>query len=481
MTPTSFWWENGKAPAFFSTARYSGMSVGVPGTPATWAEALEKYGTISLAAALGPAIQVASRGFVVDQVFHDQIQSNAQAFHDVPSSAALYLKPDGTPIDVGTTFRNLDLAKTYARIAHLGLKGFYRGAVADAIVDTVQHPPVTPTATPGWWHPGVMTMRDLHNYVAPERAPTHVSYRGADVYSMGPPSSGGSTAGEALNILAGYDLSAMPRAEALHYYLEASRYSYADRNEYLGDPDFVAVPLNGLLSPAYAATRRSLITGFAADPPVVKPGDPWPFNGGSGASVQMSSAESEPGQTTHLSVVDRAGNAVSYTFTIEQIGGSGMVVPGFGFLLNNELTDFNYDSTGTANQVEGGKRPRSSMSPTIVLRNGKPFLVLGSPGGATIITTVLQMLVNRLDFAMDLPQALASPRASQRNSTTTQAEQAFIDTYGAALVARKQAFSPTTEIGAAAAIEFLGGGKVLAAAEPVRRGGGSALVESPAP
>jgi gamma-glutamyltranspeptidase/glutathione hydrolase len=480
MTPTSFWWENGKAPASFSTARYSGMSVGVPGTPATWAEALEKYGTISLAAALGPAMQVASRGFVVDQVFHDQIQSNVQAFRDVPSSAALYLKPDGTPIDVGTTFRNLDLAKTYARIAHLGLKGFYRGAVADAIVNTVQHPPVTPTATPGWWHPGVMTMRDLHNYVAPERAATHVSYRGADVYSMGPPSSGGSTIGEALNILSGYDLSAMPREEALHYYLEASRYSYADRNKYLADPEYVAVPLTGLLSPAYAATRRALITPTAANPPVVAPGDPYPFNGG-GGSVTLSSSESEPGQTTHLSVVDRAGNAVSYTFTIEQIGGAGIVVPGFGFLLNNELTDFNYDSTGTANQVEGGKRPRSSMSPTIVLRNGKPFLVLGSPGGATIITTVLQMLVNRLDFAMDLPQALAAPRASQRNSTTTQAEQAFIDTYGRALVARGQAFSSTSEIGAATGIEFLGGGKVLAAAEPVRRGGGSALVESPAP
>jgi gamma-glutamyltranspeptidase/glutathione hydrolase len=479
MTPTSFMWDNGKAPAF-TVARYSGMSVGVPGTPATWGEALEKYGTFSLAQALAPGIALARNGFVVDQVFHDQIASNQQAFRDVPSSAALYLKPDGTTLDVGATFRNPDLASTYERIAHLGLKGFYRGAVADAIVNTVQYPPVTANATPGWWHPGVMTMRDLHNYVAPERAPTHVNYRGADVYSMGPPSSGGSTVGEALNILEGYDLASLPRDEALHYYLEASRYSYADRNKYLADPDYVDVPLQGLLSKEYAATRRALITGTAATSPVA-PGDPWPYNGGGTATVKVASSEGEPGQTTHLSVIDRNGNAVSYTFTIEQIGGAGVVVPGFGFLLNNELTDFNYDSTGTANQVEGGKRPRSSMSPTIVLKNGKPFLVLGSPGGATIITTVLQMLVNRLDFGMTLPEALAASRASQRNSATTQAEQAFIDTYVAALAARGHKFSPTPEIGAAAAIERLAGGGLIAAAEPVRRGGGSALVESPAP
>lgn len=172
---------------------------------------------------------------------------------------------------------------------------------------------------------------------------------------------------------------------------------------------------------------------------------------------------------------------MSYTFTIEQIGGAGMVVPGFGFLLNNELTDFNYDSTGTANQVEGRRRPRSSMSPTIVLEDGKPFLVLGSPGGATIVTTVLQMLVNRLDFGMTLPDAIAAPRASQRNSSSTQAEPAFINTWDALLGARGQTFNSTPEIGAATGIEFLGGGKVLAAAEPVRRGGGSALVESSSP
>src|SRR3954449_6146020 len=303
MTPTSFMWDNGKAPAF-TVARYSGMSVGVPGTPATWGEALEKYGTFSLAQTLAPGIALARNGFAVDQVFHDQIAGNQQAFRDVPSSAALYLKPDGTPLDVGTVFRNSDLAGTYERIAHLGLKGFYRGAVADAIVNTVQNPPVTTTATPGWWHPGVMTMRDLHDYVAPERAPTHVTYHGADVYGMGPPSSGGSTVGEALNILEPYNLGMLPRDQALHYYLEASRYAYADRNQYLADPDYVNVPLKGLLSKDYAATRRALIKETAATSPVGW-GDPWPYNGGGGsASVNVSASEGEPGQTTHLSVVD---------------------------------------------------------------------------------------------------------------------------------------------------------------------------------
>jgi gamma-glutamyltranspeptidase / glutathione hydrolase len=458
MTPTSFW-ENG-VPLPFNDARYSGLSVGVPGTVQGWADALEKYGTRSLTQVLAPAIHTAEHGFVIDQTFFDQTNSNRDFFDDIPATAALYLDPDGTPRDVGTVFTNPDLAKTYKRIAHLGPKGFYRGAVADALVETVQHPPVAPTAN-HTWRPGVITMRDLHTYVAPERAPTHVTYRGHDVYSMGPPSSGGSTVGEALNILEGYDLASMPREEALHYYLEASRYSFADRNAYLADPDYFDVPLEQLLSKEYAAERRALIKPTAASPPVVAPGNPTET-------------------TTHLTTSDKWGNVVSYTYTIESTGGSGLVVPGWGFLLNNELTDFNFDSTTHPNRVEGGKRPRSSMSPTIVLKGGKPFLALGSPGGSMIITTVLQLLVDRLDLGLTLPQAIADPRASQRNTATTSAEPAFLAGPDvAALRARGHAFSTTAEIGAATGIEFLPGGGVLAAAEPVRRGGGSAMVESP--
>jgi gamma-glutamyltranspeptidase / glutathione hydrolase len=462
MQPTSFW-ENG-VPLPFSSARYSGLSVGVPGTVETWDEALEKFGTMSLKEVLAPAIHVARHGYVIDQVWFDQVQANSDWFDDIPASAALFLDPDGTPRDVGTVFTNPALAATYERIAHLGAKGFYRGKVADALVETVQHPPVGPTAN-HVWRPGVITMRDLHTYTAPERAPTHVNYRGLDVWSMGPPSSGGSTVGEALNILEGYDLASMPREEAQHYFLEASRYAFADRNAYLADPDYFDVPLSGLLSEEYAASRRALITATAA-PGAVPPGDPYPYEG----------AET----TTHLTTSDTAGNVVSYTFTIESTGGSGLVVPGHGFLLNNELTDFNFDSTTHPNRVEGGKRPRSSMAPTIVTKAGAPFLALGSPGGATIITTVLQLLVERVDLGLTLPQAIAAPRASQRNSATTGAEPAFLSTpERTALEARGHRFTNAGEIGAAAAIEFLPGGGVLAAAEPVRRGGGSAMTERP--
>ena len=473
MTPTSFW-ENG-APLPFNDARWSGMSVGVPGTLATWQEALEKYGTITLADALQPGIRVARDGFVVDQTFFDQTQQAVSYLDDIPTTAALFLDPDGTPHDVGTVFHNPDLARAYERIAHLGSKGLYRGAIADAIVDTVQHPSPAPTAD-HVWRPGVMTMRDLHDYVAPEREPTHVSYRGLDVYSMGPPSSGGSTVGEALNILEGYNLASMTREQAFHYFLEASRYSFADRNAYLADPAYFDVPLSGLLSKDYAATRRALITPTAATSPVA-PGGPYPFVTGE-ASATATQSET----TTHLVTSDKWGNVVSYTFTIESTGGSGLVVPGWGFLLNNELTDFNYDSTTHPNRVEGGKRPRSSMSPTIVLRNGEPFLALGSPGGSTIITTVLQILFDRLDQGMTLPQAIADPRASQRNTSTTSAEPAFLSsTLRTLLEGRGHSFTNGGEIGAATGIEFLPGQTVLAAAEPVRRGVGSALVENPAP
>jgi gamma-glutamyltranspeptidase/glutathione hydrolase len=478
MRPDSFW-ENGK-PLLFNDARFSGLSVGVPGTVATWDEALSRYGTISVADALQPAIRVARNGFVVDQTFFDQTQQNADYFDDVPSTAALYLDSDGTPHDVGTVFRNPDLARTYERIARLGPKGFYRGAVADALVETVQHPPISQTAN-HTWRAGLMTIRDLRAYVAPERAPTRVGYRGLDVYSMGPPSSGGSTVGEALNILEGYPLSTLTREAALHYYLEASRFSFADRNAFLADPAYFDVPLSGLLSDGFAGTRRGLITGTAATSPV-QPGDPYPFNGGGSAATAAMSTDTQPRTTTHITTADRWGNVVSYTFTIESTGGAGMVVPGFGFLANNELTDFNFDSLTHPNRVEGGKRPRSSMSPTIVLRDGNPFLAVGSPGGSTIITTVLQILVDRVDFGLTLPQAIADPRLSQRNTSTTQVEPAFLTTPEAtALSARGHVFSTTPEIGAATGIEFLGGGQLLAAAEPVRRGGGSAMVVSPSP
>jgi gamma-glutamyltranspeptidase/glutathione hydrolase len=475
MRPDSFF-ENG-APLPFNDARYSGLSVGVPGTVLGWSEALKRYGTISMADALAPAIKIARDGFVVDQVFFDQTQANRPWFDDITSTAALFLDPDGTPRDVGTIFRNPDLARTYELLAARGHKGFYRNELAAAIAATVQHPPLAPGAD-HVWRPGLMTVDDLRAYKAPRRAATHVTYRGLDVYGMGPPSSGGSTVGEALNILEAYPLSSIAREQALHYFLEASRYSFADRGAYLGDPDFFDVPLRGLLSKEFAATRRALITERAATSPVA-PGDPYPFNGKPGKG-QASVTSTIPGSTTHLTVSDRRGNVVSYTYTIESTGGAGLVVPGYGFLLNNELTDFNFDSTTHPNSPAGGKRPRSSMAPTIVLKNRKPFLAVGSPGGSMIITTVLQILLDRIDLGMTLPQAIADPRASQRNTAATAAEPTFRTSWESTLALRGHSFTTTAEIGAATGIEFLPGGGVVAAAEPTRRGGGSAMVEAPA-
>jgi gamma-glutamyltranspeptidase / glutathione hydrolase len=302
---------------------------------------------------------------------------------------------------------------------------------------------------------------------------------------MGPPSSGGSTVGEALNILEGFDMSTPDRALALHRYLEATRLAYADRNRWVGDPDFVQVPLDGLLSKDFATERRCLIGPKAASSPVA-PGDPFPpYDTTCNSSAGAKPAGDEGTSTNHLTVVDRDGNVVSYTSTIEQIAGTAIAVPGWGFLLNNELTDFDPappSASPDPNLPAGGKRPRSSMSPTVVLQDGQPKLAVGSPGGATIITTVLQILLNRFDFGMSLPEAIAAPRASQRNATQTEAEQGFIDAYGNELSSPSrfgQSFRLNPEIGAATGVEFLPNGDLQAAAEPVRRGGGDAEVVCP--
>src|SRR4051794_22209770 len=416
----------------FLQQRVSGMSVGVPGTLRAWQSVLREFGTTSLRRALKPGIKTARRGFVVDQTFFDQTDAAKAIFADFPATAALYLDPDGTPRDVGSVIRNRDLAATYRLIARRGPRAFYRGALARDIVSTVTHPPERPGAA-RVVRPGVMTLDDLARYHTVDRAPTAISYRGLDVFGMGPPSSGGSTVGESLNILEGFDLGALPRDEALHLYLEATRFAYADRGAFLGDPAFVSVPLAGLLSDSFAAERRALIDPDHAATSPVPPGNP---NDDPKPVADNSASATRVGSTTNLTVTDRFGNVVEYTFTIEQTGGNGMVVPGGGFLLNNELTDFNLNtdpspapgvSPPSANQLMGGKRPRSSISPTIVLRDDRPFLALGSPGGATIITTVLQILVNRLDFGMTLPDAIAEPRVSQRNAAKSDAEQAFLD------------------------------------------------------
>ncbi len=314
-------------------------------------------------------------------------------------------------------------------------------------------------------------------------------YRGLDVYSMRPPSSGGSTVGEALNILSGWPIGSEGRARALFHYLEASRLAFADRNAYVGDSDYVPVPVSGLLDKSFAATRRCLVHDTALQSPVA-PGDPFrPYTSSCRAKPAAASPVREGTSTNHLVTTDRWGNVVSYTNTIEQLAGSGITVPGYGFLLNNEMTDFDFSPPAPGaydpNLAAPGKRPRSSMSPTIVMRHGRPWLAVGSPGGATIITTVLQTLVNRIDFDMPLPKAIATPRASQENAGASLVERQFAGApYGRVLRKRYgETFSvaqpPDDVIGFVNALEFLRPRLVEAATEPTRLGGGTAFVVHP--
>jgi gamma-glutamyltranspeptidase / glutathione hydrolase len=466
----------------FAEAVTSGLSVGVPGTPATWELALDRWGSIDLKQALRPAAQLAQQGFVVDETFQQQTTANADRFAAFTSTRELFL-PGGARPEVGSVLRNPDLARTYTLLGALGTDYLYEGRLGQDIVATVLQPPVDPESTLNV-RPGLMRLPDLDEYRALLREPTLIDYRGLTVAGMAPPSSGGSTVGEALNILEGSDLAGLDRSEALHRYLEATALAFADRNRYVGDPAFVDVPLNELLSQGFADERACLIEPDAATKPLA-PGSPDGAYAPCAAAVAgaASGGAAQAGSTTHLTTWDRWGNVVSYTLTIEQIGGSGIVVPNRGFLLNNELTDFNFTPTqGDPNLPAPGKRPRSSMSPTIVLDDGVPVLAIGSPGGSMIITTVTQTLINRLDFGMPLLVAVAAPRASQRNTAAVSAEQAFLDTWRAALAARGHAFTaPVAEIGAVTAIERRDDGQLVAVAEPVRRGGGDAGVVLPKP
>jgi gamma-glutamyltranspeptidase/glutathione hydrolase len=472
----------------------SGVSVGVPGTPATWERALERWGKFSLKKALEPAIEVAERGFVVDDTFRQQTADNQKRFEAFTSTKNLYLHGGNLP-EVGSVFKNPDLADTYRLLADKGMDAFYNGPLAKEIAKTVQKPPVDLTIPADKRLPvpvGSMTEEDLEHYKAVDQDPTHVNYRGYDVYGMAPSSSGGTTVGESLNILDVFDLPALKKDQpaVLHHYLEASALAFADRAKYVGDPAFVKVPTKALTDPIFGKERACELDPAHAAAKPVQPGDVASYDGTCPVkpAALADEKDTENISTTNMTVSDKWGNVVEYTLTIEQTGGSGMVVPGRGFLLNNELTDFTavYDPADP-NRIEPGKRPRSSMSPTILLEDGQPFLALGSPGGSTIITTVLQTLVNRIDLGMSIPDAIAAPRASQRNTEKVTAEPAFIDKYGSALTSRfghiltpsGDSFSSASEIGAATAIEFLKDGRTLAASEPVRRGGGSAMVVRP--
>ncbi len=376
-------------------SRYSHLAVGVPGTVAGLALALEKYGTISLKEAMAPAIKLAAEGFVVTPRFSDGLKEKQEMLKKWPSSAKIFYKSDGTTYEPGEVFVQKELAATLQRIADKGAKEFYEGETAKLLVAEMAG------------HGGLITMDDMKNYAPTIRQPVHGSYRGYDIYSMSPPSSGGVHVVQILNILEGYPIAVHGHnsAQTIHLMAEAMKRAYADRSFYLGDADFVEVPLKGLISKDYAAQIRDGIDTRKATPSsTIAPGKPQSY---------------ESNETTHFSIVDKFGNAVSNTYTINFSYGSGIVVEGAGFLLNNEMDDFSAKPGvpnaygllgGEANKVEPNKRMLSSMSPTIVKDQGKNFLVTGSPGGSRIITTTLQVIMNVIDHGLNIQSAVAAPR-----------------------------------------------------------------------
>ena len=467
---------------FFPDRISSGLAVGVPGTPLNWETALTRYGTLSLAEALTPAIELAESGFTVDATFRRQVARNQQRFAAFASTAALYL-PAGQPPAVGSHISNPDMARAYRLLASQGSNSFYRGPLAEAIVNTVQAPPVV--ENPGFSvYGGGMELGDLDRYVVRVRPPIVSQYRGYRLYGMGLPSSGGLTVAAVLDLLEDYDLGSMERAQAMHHIIEAERLAFCDRNAFLGDPEYVDVPVAGLRHPDYIDTRRQQLPPQAAAP-CTRPGNPLPYQSDPSPSltavVPVADLTSGPDgfSTTHLVTADRWGNVVSYTLTLESTGGSGMVVPGYGFILNNELTDF-APIAPHPNAAEPGKRPLSSMAPTIALAPDGRILAWGSPGGSTIITTGIGIATELIDFDQSLADAIAAPRFSQRNGTNTLVEPSLSkSSIAESLKALGHQLREIEELGAATGLERWPNGSVRAVAEPMRRGGGAAAVVRP--
>lgn len=403
-----------------------GLSVGVPGTVAAVAQLLEEHGTLTLAEALQPAIRIAREGFIVTEPFARGVAMHFERLQHNPAAAQLFSRADGTPLQAGDLFRNPDLAATFERIALEGIGAFYKGQIAADIVAAVQGNTLAA---------GLLTAEDMANYRPVYREPVHTRYRGYDVYGVGMPSAGGTTLGLMLNLLERSRFDALERTspESVALLLNVQNMAFADRNQYMADADFIDVPVSGLLADAYAAQRAQLLPVGRALPVPVAYGLPQ----GADAAQRSRVAATEKSSTTHFSIVDKDRNVVSMTSTIEQHFGSGIVVPGRGFLLNNELTDFDAEAfdaerilvanapqggweprrtaLGEARATRGGKRPRSSMSPTILMQGGEPKLVLGSPGGGRITGMVLNVLVNVVDHGMDVQQAINAPRMISRN------------------------------------------------------------------
>ena len=374
----------------------SHLASGTPGTVAGFALAVQKYGTLPLARLLEPAIRLARDGFVINDALANDLNTyGKEVLLSHPASKAIFFKADGTPYQKGERLVQKNLARSLQLIAEQGAAAFYQGKIADEIAAEMAA------------HGGLISKADLAAYRAVERQPVSGTYHGYELFSMPPPSSGGIHIVQILNILENFDLAKMGfgSADAIQVMAEAEKYAYADRSEYLGDPDFVKVPWQALTSKAYAKSLAQQIDLQQARPSsAIKPGNLAPY---------------ESNQTTHFSVVDQRGNAVAVTYTLNTNFGSGIVAGDSGILMNNQMDDFSAKPGtpnvyglvgGNANAIQPAKRPLSSMSPTIVVKEGKAWLVTGSPGGSRIITTVLQMVVNSIDFGMNVEEATNAPR-----------------------------------------------------------------------
>jgi gamma-glutamyltranspeptidase / glutathione hydrolase len=407
-----------------SSSQTNGLAVGVPGTLKCLSTAVTNWGTRSLTEALQPAIKLAEEGFQINRFLAADIQSSRTNLQ--PETRAVF-RPGGVTLKEGDLLVQPDLAKTFRLIAEQGPDVFYLGEIAPKIIEAQQR------YSGNVANRGRMTLADLAAYNVLRRNLITVNYRGYTLASSSPPSSGGLTVGQMLKMLERFPLGDASQGygfgatTTLHVMIEAMRLAFADRAIYMGDEDFVPVPKVGLLADPYVAMRADKIspTSRMATPSA---GDPWPFEPSAGLRKPMllaaAYAQPDAGHTTHFSVVDKLGNVVSYTTTIEAGWGTGIMVPGYGFLLNNELTDFNINptynpSTGNpgANDVAAFKRPRSSMSPSILFKDGTPIAAYGSPGGATIINSALQITLNLVDHGMTIQEAIDAPRISVTSAT----------------------------------------------------------------
>ena len=402
-TPTLFQDDQGQ-PLEFMAAVVGGRSVGTPGTPALLEAAHRRWGRANWAGLFDDAIRLAEEGFAVSPRLAELVAGEGEALQADPATTG-YFFPGGQPVAAGSTLKNPDYAATLRRLAAEGADAFYTGEIAEGIVAAVRGAAD---------NPGLLSLADLAAYRVIERPAVCVEYRAHDVCGMGPPSSGGLTVGQILGMLGGYDLASLGAESPESWRLigDASRLGFADRGRYMADADHVPMPAAGLIDPAYLAERAKLLAGDDALPEVA-PGQP----GWDHAMLWGDDTSLELPSTTHISIVDGDGNALSMTTTIENGFGSRLMT--HGFLLNNELTDFSFethdgDGRPIANAVAPGKRPRSSMAPTIVLKDDKPVLVVGSPGGSRIIGYVAKAIVAHLDWGLDVQQAVALPNIVNR-------------------------------------------------------------------